>query len=175
MYRPQSGVAGGLAVGFAAACATVFAVSTPTPPVAAASAANSPIALALDRTLKSDRGELNVAAEQTLQKPIVKVEVIGLTKTAIVYKNSNGDVLFSTDPVGNVTVIAKNLTLPEVTIRESNDSSVDEVPLERTKAPRGPIKSGCESGLSPDISPTVPTQNSRCVAELESRHLASVN
>ena len=176
MFRFRAGVVGGLAVGFAAAFATVFAVATSSPPVVAKVIGNtSPISLAMDRSAKSDRGQLNVAADQTLQQPIVKVEVIGLTKTMIVYKNSNGDILFSTDPVGNITVITKNLTLPEVTIRESNDSTVDEIPLERTKAPKAPLKSGCETGLSPDLSPTVPVQNGRCIAARALPHLASVN
>ena len=176
MFRFRAGVAGGLAVGFAAAFATVFAVATSSPPVVAeVMRETSPIALAIDRSAKSDRGRLNVAADQNLQKPIVKVEVIGLTKTAIVYKDVSGNILFSTDPVGNVTVITKNLTLPEVTIRESNDSTVDEIPLERTKAPKGPLKAGCETGLSPDLSPTVPVANGRCVAARALPHLASIN
>jgi hypothetical protein len=177
MFRFKPGVAGGLAVGFAAAFATVFAIATTTPSIVAeASGATQNIVLGIDRSMKSDRGLLNVAKEQTLQKSIVTVEVVGLTKTAIVYKNSAGEILFSTDPVANVTVITKNLTLPEVTIRETNDSTVDEVPLERTKAPRSPLKSGCESGLSPDISPTVPIENGRCIAQGgKSSYVASLN
>jgi hypothetical protein len=132
----------------------------------------------IDRSAKADRGRLNVAEDQTLQKRIVTVEVIGLSNAAIVYKNSDGQVLYSTDPVANVTVMTKNLTLPEVTIRETNGSIVEEVPLERTKAPgpKSPIIVGCESGLSPDLSPTVPVQNSRCIAQVDrSSNVASVN
>jgi hypothetical protein len=184
MIRFKPGVAGGLAVGFAAAFATIFAVATTTSSdvlqngdlIKLASSQNA--TSGINRSLKSDRALVNVAENQTLQKPIVTVEVIGLSNAAIVYKDKDGQILYRTDPVTNVTVMVKNLTLPEVTIRETNDSTIDQIPLERTRAPgkHTPMMSGCETGLSPDISPTIPVDNGRCISGIEtSTTFASIN
>lgn len=184
MIRFKPGVAGGLAVGFAAAFATVFALATTTYPVdTLANDASNPaspqrIARDVNRSMKADRAHVTVAQDQNMQKSIVTVEVIGLSNAAIVYKDSAGQILFRTDPLTNVTVVAKNLSLPEVTIRETNDSTINQVPLERTKLPgrQIPMMSGCETGLSPDISPTIPVDTARCISGIEkSTNFASIN
>jgi hypothetical protein len=146
-------VAGGLAVGTAATLATLFTLATnPSAP--------SP---------KTDRLPANTLIWPE-NKRISVVEVVGLRDAAIVYRDREGRLLFSTDPVANVTVVTKNLALPEVTLRDTADSQVQRVPIENMRAPEsdkaGPIQ-GCESGLSPDISPTVPVAKDRCVVELK--------
>jgi hypothetical protein len=155
MLRFTPGVAGGLAIGVAAAVATIFTLVTPTHSV--------------DRSVKADRLPANASAPSG-QKRITVVEVVGVRDAAIVYRDRNGRVLFSTDPVANVTVVTKNLLLPEVTVRETAESQVERMPVEKTQAPNGekqPPTQGCESGLSPDISPTFPTAKNRCIVEIK--------
>ena len=155
MLRITPGVAGGLAIGVATAVATVFTIVTATHSVG--------------RSTKADRLSASVSAPPA-EKRIAIVEVVGVHDTAVVYRDRQGRVLFSTDPAENMTVVTKNILLPEVTVRETADSQVERVPVEKTRAPGGdkqPSTEGCESGLSPDISPTVPTTKNRCIVELE--------
>jgi hypothetical protein len=156
MLRITPGVAGGLAIGIAAAVATIFTLATATPSV--------------ERSAKADRTPANASAPAG-QKRIAVVEVVGVHDAAIVYRDREGRVLFSTDPVVNMTVVTKNILLPEVTVRETTESQVERVPVEKTRAPNNdgqPPAQGCESGLSPDISPTIPTTKDRCIVELRS-------
>ena len=156
MLRFTPGFAGGLAIGAATAIATVFTIVTATYSV-------SPLA-------RADRLSASAVAPSG-EKRIAIVEVIGVHDAAIVYRDRQGRVLFSTDPLANMTVVTKNLLLPEVTVRETTESQVERVPVEKTRAPGGdkqPSTEGCESGLSPDISPTVPTAKNRCIVKIES-------
>jgi hypothetical protein len=154
MLRFTPGVTGGLAIGVAAAVATVFTFATATHSV--------------ERSLKADRMPVNTSVRSG-GKRIVFVEVVGVHNAAIVYRDRDGRILFSTDPVANVTVVTKNVLLPEVTVRETAESQVERVPAEKTRAPgsdKQPSTEGCESGLSPDLSPTVPTAKDRCIVQL---------
>jgi hypothetical protein len=154
MLRFTPSVAGGFAIGVATAIATVFTVATATHSV--------PLA-------RADRISASASAPSG-EKRIAVVEVIGVHDAAIVYRDRQGRVLFSTDPVANMTVVTKNLLLPEVTVRETAQSEVERVPVEKTRAPgsdKHPSTEGCESGLSPDISPTVPTPKDRCIVEIK--------
>jgi hypothetical protein len=156
MLRITPGVAGGLAIGVATAVATVFTAVTATHSVYPSA--------------KADRTSASVSAPSGEER-IAVVEVVGVHDAAIVYRDRQGRVLFSTDPVANMTVVTKNLLLPKVTVRETNESQVEHVPVEKTRAPGGdkqPSMEGCESGLSPDISPTVPTAKDRCIVRIES-------
>jgi hypothetical protein len=155
MLRFTPGVAGGFAIGVAAAAATIFTIVT---------APHS-----VDRSAKADRMPASLSA-QAGEKRIAVVEVIGVHDAAIVYRDREGRVLFSTDPVANVTVVTKNLLLPKVTVRETAESQIERVPVEKTRAPNGdkqPPMQGCESGLSPDLSPTFPAAKDRCIVELK--------
>ena len=70
----------------------------------------------------------------------------------------------------NVSVAVKNPAPPEATVRGAAESQVERAPIENIRAPAGdkpPPKEGCESGLSPDISPTVPVAKSRCLVQLK--------
>jgi hypothetical protein len=157
MLRFTPGVAGGLAIGVAAAVATIFTIVT---------AAHS-----VDRSAKTNRLPANASAPAPFnERRIAVVEVIGVRDAAIVYRDREGRVLFSTDPVANVTVVTKNLRLPEVTVRETAESQVERMPVEKMRAPNGDKQAptqGCESGLSPDISPTFPIAKDRCIVELK--------
>lgn len=156
MARFTPGVAGGLAVGVAAAVATVLTI----------------VPASTTQTVGSGKADRLVANAPAMsgEKRVVVVEVIGLRDTAIVYRDREGRVLFSTDPVANMTVLTKNLELPEVTVRETAQSEVERLPVEKTRSPVGDkpsLPQGCESGLSPDISPTVPTGKDRCIVQLK--------
>jgi hypothetical protein len=150
--RITPGVAGGLAVITAAAVATIFTVATSGEPSA-----------------KSDR--LSASAPAFPSEPRVSVvEVVGVRDAAIVYRDREGRVLFTTDPVANVTVVTKNLALPEVTVKETAQSQIERVPAERVRGPKQNTpapKEGCESGLSPDLSPNAPLGRGRCIVELK--------
>jgi hypothetical protein len=155
MPRISPGVAGGFAVGAAAVIAAVFTLAT----------GNSPATT----STKAARLPTNNLAPMA-PKRIAVVEVVGIHDAAIVYRDREGKVLFSTDPVANVTMVSKNLALPEVTVRDSKEAEVERVPIENMRSPEGkeaPPTQGCESGLSPDISPTVPVTKGRCVVELQ--------
>ena len=78
---------------------------------------------AVDRAHKADR---LVAARATAgQRPaITAVEVVGLRDTAVLYRDREGRVLFRTDPLSNATLVAKDVILPEITIRDSGRSTI---------------------------------------------------
>jgi hypothetical protein len=155
MFRFTSSVAGGLAIGTAATVATIFTLATATHSV--------------DRSAKADRLPTNASVSFS-EKRIAVVEAVGVRDAAIIYRGREDRLLFSNDPVTNTTVFTKNLLLPEVTVRETIESQVERVPVEKTRAPSSDQQSptqGCESGLSPDISPTIPTTKDRCIVELK--------
>ena len=151
MFRFTPSVAGGLAIGTAAAVATILTVATP--------------ADSVDRSAKADRLPLNASVSFS-EKRIAVVEAVGVRGAAIINRGHENRVLFSADPVANAIVFTKNLLPPEVMLRETAETEIERVPVEKTRAPSSgsqPTMQGCESGLSPDISPTVPTAKDRCI------------
>jgi hypothetical protein len=102
---------------------------------------------------------------------IATVELVGLRQTAIVYRDRDGHELFRTDPLSNVTVVAKGLVLPSVTVRERGDSQVIPLPLPMApsavppRKPTGPAF-GCESSFSPVAAPSMAHHTGRCIASL---------
>ncbi len=123
---------------------------------------------AVDRAHKSDR--LMPARAAARQGPaITAVEVVGLRNTAVVYRDREGRVLFRTDPVSNATLVAKDVVLPEITIRDSGRSTVNPVPIEvPARAPERPkLPPGCDSAFSPLTLPSLSRMPSRCIAENE--------
>ena len=122
----------------------------------------------VDRALKADR--LMPARAAAGQRPaITAVEVVGLRDTAIVYRDREGRVLFRTDPLSNATLVAKDVVLPEITIRDSGRSAVNPVPIEvPVRAPERPkLPPGCDSAFSPLTLPALSRLPSRCIAENE--------
>ena len=125
-------------------------------------------AAAIDRTHKTDRLPAPaVAAAQPEQHRIAVIEVVGVRDAAIVYRDRDGQVLFRTDPLSNVTVVVKNTLLPEVTVRETVRTAADRVPLMIPDAPPkarvAPV--GCESALGPMGSPSQPAPIDRCISD----------
>jgi hypothetical protein len=120
----------------------------------------------IDRAHKADR--LKPARAAAGQRPaITAVEVVGLRDTAVVYRDREGRILFRTDPLSNATLVAKDVILPEITIRDSGRSAVTPVPLEvPARAPeRAKLPPGCDPAFSPLTLPSLSRMPSRCIAE----------
>ena len=175
MY-PLAGIAGGL---LAALGIVSLAVSDPISFSSTAKRAQPAANTAgqVDRTAKGDR----LAKVPNSQAPakVSVVEVVGVRDTAVVYRDRDGRVLFRTDPVANVTIVAKGVKLPEVTVRESADATPTKVPLSTT-APNAPVRTlqeedknkkaklvGCDPLVSPLASSTLSQVAGRCIASVE--------
>jgi len=117
-----------------------------------------------------------IAPSQAAQPriPIKTVEVVGIRDAAIVYRDRDGNVLFRTDPVANVTVVTKNVDLPEVTIRDTADTQVQRMSVERPQPAEQP--QGCESAFARPSPVALTRLSSRCLAQLTtSKRLAALN
>ena len=118
----------------------------------------------VNRERKSDALPKSAAAQ--IRSEIKTVEVIGVRDASIVYRDRGGNILFQTDPLANVTIVTKNIDLPEVTIRETEATKVERVPAE-SKAPSAPLH-GCESAFARPSPESLIRTPSRCVTELPS-------
>jgi hypothetical protein len=121
----------------------------------------------VDRALKGDR--LVTSRDAREQRTIAAVEIVGLRNAAVIYRDHDGREIFRTDPVTNATVVAKDVVLPEVTIRESGGSRVDPLPINapRLRVPSGnKLPVGCEPPVSPLASPP-PDLLGRCISQNE--------
>jgi len=128
---------------------------------------------AVDRSRKGDRLPVANAAGET--RTITTVEVVGLNAAAIVYRDHDGRVLFRTDPVANVTVVAKDVRLPEVTIRARRDGPTKPLPVEMPDAKKRPHLVGCDPVASPLAGGSVSQLIGRCIAaRTDSRQYAVV-
>ena len=135
----------------------------------------SPVGTVSNVARKGDRA---APARATTATPnIATVEVVGVRDRAIVYRDSDGRELFRTDPISNVTIVTKGLTLPEVTVRQHSGSAVKPVPLQPRETardsktpPRTPVHGvpdGCEPSFSPVASPALAHHIGRCIAAIE--------
>lgn len=119
----------------------------------------------INRSNKGDRAEVNAAVQTPAR--VAVVEVVGVEDAAIVYRDRDGRVLFQTDPVSNVTVVTKNVVLPQLTIRETTVADVHKMPIEET----GPVLSptspnpGCEPSVAPHTEPGTQRSASRCLSQ----------
>ena len=80
------------------------------------------------------------------------------------------DSLFRTDPLSNATLVAKDVVLPQITIRDSGRSVVNPVPIDiPARMPeRAKLPPGCDPAFSPLTVPSLSRTPSRCIAESES-------
>jgi hypothetical protein len=171
MVRPGGGAAGLIVAAVAAAIVSsilvVFSVSVVADRMATQSMTHatpdSRQAPGVNRTNKTDA--LPVPATPQARAEIKSVEVVGVRDAAIVYRDRNGNVLFRTDPVANVTVVAKNVDLPEVTIRDTATTKVERMSVERN-APLPPTPpQGCESSFARPSPEALTRISSRCLAQ----------
>lgn len=139
----------------------------------------------VDRTRKSDR--LTVAQPARGEtRTISAVEVVGISNTAIIYRDRDGRILYQSDPLKNATLVTKGVVLPEVTVREMAGSAVKPVttvvpvkakPVDsadrRTPAATTPqngerrtrIPEGCDAAASPIAAPQLSHILSKCLVE----------
>jgi len=95
---------------------------------------------------------------------VATVEVVGVQDAAIVYRDRDGRVLFQTDPLSNVTVISKGFVLPQLTVRETPQSTPAPivVPHNLDAAPAIPV--GCDPVASPIAEPALARVTGRCLS-----------
>ncbi len=117
----------------------------------------------VNRAAKGDRLALPPNYRQT-KRPVATVEVIGVHDAAIVYRDRDGQVLFRTDPVSNVTVISKGFVVPQLTLRDTPQSNPTPIvaPHDRDATPAIPV--GCEPVASPIVEPGLARIVGRCLS-----------
>jgi hypothetical protein len=136
--------------------------------LSASSASGDSFLQASNQNAKADRLQA-VRPADTQSPTIATVEVIGLRDAAIIYRDRDGKVLFRTDPMANVTIVSKNLALPEVTIKETPRTAVQRVPaVIPTTLQERKHSVGCDPAFSPVASPSLSHLTGRCMAELKS-------
>lgn len=132
-----------------------------------------------ERSHKGDR--LAPPAASGRKVVVSAVEVVGARRTSIVYRDRDGHVLFRNDPLRHVTLAVKNAVLPQVTIRDDQNTRV--APQKTHVAPQnthvapisapdaasdpGPLAPGCDSAVSPLAAPLLARKPSRCLASLD--------
>ena len=121
-----------------------------------------------------DRSRIADNPQDTTSPDIATVELVGLRQTTTVYRDQDGRELLRTDPLRNITVVAKGLLLPSATVREHGNIQVTPLPMPvapsapvPTRKPVGPAF-GCEPSFSPVASPSMAHLVGRCVAKLHS-------
>jgi hypothetical protein len=174
MARPGSSTAGKTAAVVGAATAvgviTVLSIALVADSVIALRGANAArLASLADRPSavvnRDHKTNALPAPHKSAQRiPIKTVEVVGIRNAAIVYRDRDGNILFRTDPVANVTVVAKNVDLPEVTIRDTAATEVKRMPVERAEPAEQP--QGCESAFARPAPVSLTRLSNRCLAEL---------
>ncbi|MFL4970307.1 MAG: hypothetical protein ACJ8FU_18770 [Xanthobacteraceae bacterium] len=144
-----------------------LAISGPTSWQIVSSTLTSPLtrtADQLDRAHKGDRLASPKRSGAQDRSVVTTVEVIGVRDTAIVYRNRDGTILFRTDPVANVTIVAKDATLPEVTVREHSEAVPQKVPVKTLReGDKDKRLEGCDPLVSPLAGPLSQVP-SRCIA-----------
>lgn len=175
MLRKATGIAGAIAAG---TLLTTALLSADFNPRAAETAALMP--MQSEQINRGNKGDALPAVTSTsAPKRITTVEVVGVEDAAIVYRDRDGNVLFKTDPVSNVTVVTKGVVLPEVTIREIAESTVQVLPLEGIRPVLSPTApgDGCESSVTAHTAgEKLAREPSRCITQIPAAtNLASVN
>lgn len=196
MFRSAIDIAGGVAAAVIAVCLGLVLAGVELP---AASGSISAYQSSINRDVKADMLPVNPAAAPAAHR-ISVIEVIGVSDAAVVYRDRNGQLLFKTDPLSNVTVISKNTVLPEITVRDTNaaETEVMPVPVEakqssaRDEAKQSPVRElpsaaepaavqqripeGCESAFSPFIVPSQKNKAGRCLSSIDSsRKVSALN
>jgi len=175
MLRKATGIAGAVAAGTLLTAALIDVVLRPKPAEVATNTVGQ--SGQINRGNKGD--SLPKSANSGTPRRITTVEVVGVENTAIVYRDRDGNVLFKTDPVSNVTMVAKDVQLPEVTIRELANSNVKIVAIEGLRPTLSPTAPG--NGCEPSVPAYAGNEKysrepSRCItAQPASTSIASVN
>jgi hypothetical protein len=118
------------------------------------------------------RDALPQSATVQTRNEITAVEVIGVRAASVVYRDRSGNILFQTDPLANVTIVTKNVELPEVTIRETESTEVERIPAENTGSSAPP--QGCESAFARPAPESLTRTPSRCITKVPSSQTTNV-
>ena len=170
MYYLSSGILGGIAALSAFGLVTPEFSGSPTASILTPSPAGITRAAthtAVNRTHKGDRLQARPVSEAG--RAIASVEVVGIDNVAVVYRDRKGNVLFRTDPLSNMTIVAKGVSLPEVTVRESERVPAQQLPVKRiheAPLPSSELPVGCESAVSVAADHVLARTPSRCVSAL---------
>lgn len=182
MFRTAVDIAGGMAAAVIAVCLGLVLGGAELPTASGDRATSASV----NREAKADMLPVNPSAAPKANR-ISVIEVIGVSDAAVVYRDRGGQLLFKTDPLSNMTVIAKNTVLPEVTVRESDTSEVMPVPVEPKQNPAAvrevpkntaerKIPEGCESSFSTFIVPSQKNKAGRCLSSLDdTRKFSALN
>ena len=118
-----------------------------------------------ERVVRAMKGDRMASPRATVGGGrVATVEVVGVQDAAIVYRDRDGRVLFQTDPLSNVTVISKGFVLPQLTVRETPQSTPQPlvVPHNLDAAPAIPV--GCDPVASPIAEPALARVTGRCLS-----------
>ncbi len=130
----------------------------------------------INRTGKGDRLVTARPSAEPLEI-VTAVEIVGVRDVAIIYRNRAGEVVFFTDPVNNVTAVAKGVELPEVTIRETLQRAVQPVPVKalRDTEHQQTLHPGCFSEVSPTLAPALSNRAVRCIVDITPMELRAAS
>jgi len=121
----------------------------------------------MDSVERSHKGQrLRPSEPENQRTTVVAVEIVGLHETAIVYRDREGRTLYRSDPLTNTTIVAKNVDLPQVTVRDRRDVAVRPAPVEvpRNSEPAN-LPVGCESIVGVGTDPSLRGLAGRCMTQ----------
>ena len=180
MYHLTSGILGGIVAAFtlsslATDLARPNASTLLVSPVSARNLSEQIVAPNyVNRALKGDR--LQVGAEKHgMERSLASVEMICVSHVAVIDRDCFGLILFDTESLANLTMVARGFELSEVTNRASNRVPAKPVLRERLREPGSTMPIGCESAFgafSEGVSARIPA---RCVSNVQDgRKLAAI-
>ncbi len=133
-------------------------------------AITSSVGTSINGAGRSGKGDRLVSPRRENSRTrIGAVEIVGLRDTAIVYRDRKGSILFRNDPLTSTTIVAKNVDLPEVTVRDTDGITVRPAPVGpplRVERPRLPV--GCDAAFGPLADPSLRVLTGRCLTSTAS-------
>ena len=183
MYHLTSGILGGIVAAFtlsslATDLARPNASTLLVSPVSARNLSEQIIAPNyINRTFKGDRSPVGAekAEKHGTERPPASVEMICVSNVTVVDRDCSGLILFDTESLANLTMVARGFELSEVTNRASNRVPAKPVLRERSRKPGSTMPIGCESAFgafSESASARIPA---RCVSNVQDgRKLAAI-
>jgi hypothetical protein len=121
----------------------------------------------MNRVDRSHKGQRLLPSDPPRDRTtVVAIEIVGLHETAIVYRDREGRTLYRSDPLTNTTIVAKNVDLPQVTVRDRRDVAVQPAAIEvpRNIEPAN-LPIGCESIVGVGTDPSLRGLAGRCMTQ----------
>jgi hypothetical protein len=129
-------------------------------------------AMTQQSAVKGDR--LAVWSGDVQQNTVSIVEIVGVTQATVILRDSNGEVLYRSDPRSGTTRFSKNTELPVLTMKEEmRGPAVQHPPVMRREGSEEPQKAkrrtpvGCMGDVSPLAKASANRMPSLCLASLE--------